>query len=133
MDTRTHIEKINDVHNEIAASFISHSSVVSQIRNALISELASGKKLDRDESINAGKELRKKVPRSSHAAWDVKPDRSEIVDMISEQEKTRIPELIPVRHQRMKGDVFIDAMEAFAKSYADQNEADYNVFLNSLK
>lgn len=101
MDTRTHIEKINDIQKKKVAPLISRSNIVSQIRNALINELASGKKLDRDESINAGKELRKKVPRSSHAAWDVKPDRSEIVDMISEQEKTRIPELIPVRHQRM--------------------------------
>lgn len=53
------------------------------------------------ESAAAGKALRKQVSRSSHGAWTVAADRPDIVDLLKDQEKNRIEELIPIRHDRM--------------------------------
>lgn len=47
----------DNIQNSITNSLISHSSAVRQIRDALVRELTSGKKLDREESIDAGKSL----------------------------------------------------------------------------
>jgi uncharacterized protein (DUF2252 family) len=48
-----------------------------------------------------GKELRKLVPRSSHATWEPAREREDPVDVLAEQDETRVPELVPVRYGRM--------------------------------
>lgn len=58
------------------------------------------------ESVSSGKELREKFPRSKQGEWDVKKNRTEGIDLIFEQEKDRIQELIPVRHERMAASAF---------------------------
>jgi len=45
--------------------------------------------------------LRAQVPRSSHAAWKPPPGRRDPVLILREQEPGRVPELVPIRHQRM--------------------------------
>lgn len=53
------------------------------------------------ERAGRGKAARKSCPRSSHAAWDPTADRPDPIDLLEAQAKTRIPELVPIRYQRM--------------------------------
>ena len=76
-------------------------SVVSRLRTALSSELHPQDHLDPDASRAAGKALRKQVPRSSHAAWTPSRDRARAMDLLRGQERNRVQELLPIRHQRM--------------------------------
>ncbi|WP_040767899.1 DUF2252 domain-containing protein [Tsukamurella sp. 1534] len=50
-------------------------------------------------STRSGKDLRKKVPRSSHAEFSA--DGRDVVEIIREQNASRIQELVPVRMSRM--------------------------------
>ena len=54
-----------------------------------------------EERRNAGKEARARVPRSSVEGWEPSPDRPDPVDLIEQQNATREPDLVPVRHGRM--------------------------------
>jgi uncharacterized protein (DUF2252 family) len=56
--------------------------------------------------LEQGKRLRTKVPREDHAAWDPPADRPDPVDILQEQAKTRIPELVPIRYGRMADSAF---------------------------
>jgi uncharacterized protein (DUF2252 family) len=49
----------------------------------------------------AGRALRKQVPRASQADWAPPRNRRDPVKILQAQEKTRVAELVPVRHQRM--------------------------------
>jgi uncharacterized protein (DUF2252 family) len=49
-----------------------------------------------------GKKLREKCPRSSHATWKAPPNRRDAVDLIEEANIGRLPELVPIRHGRMR-------------------------------
>jgi uncharacterized protein (DUF2252 family) len=53
------------------------------------------------ERAARGKMARAEVPRASHAEFDPGPDRPDPISLLVEQEKTRLPELVPVRHGRM--------------------------------
>jgi uncharacterized protein (DUF2252 family) len=48
-----------------------------------------------------GKELRKQIPPSSHSGWKPAADRPDPVALLEEQDVTREPDLVPVRHGRM--------------------------------
>ncbi len=54
-----------------------------------------------DERSQAGRALRKIVPRSSQAGWTAPPRRPDPVAQLVAQDKVRIPELVPIRHGRM--------------------------------
>jgi uncharacterized protein (DUF2252 family) len=45
--------------------------------------------------------LRTHVPRRIHATWEPLPDRRDPVVILREQEAERVPELLPIRHERM--------------------------------
>lgn len=60
----------------------------------------------REESLTDGKALRKSFPRSKQGSWKVRKDRSDGIDLIFEQEKNRIQELVPIRHERMAASPF---------------------------
>ena len=53
------------------------------------------------ERAARGKEARAAVPRESHAVFDPPPDRPDPIDLLEEQAKTRVPELVPIRRGRM--------------------------------
>lgn len=53
-----------------------------------------------------GKEIRKAVPRSSHAAWTPPADRADPVTLITDQNKDRLQFLVPIRHFRMAESAF---------------------------
>ena len=57
-------------------------------------------------TANVGKEARKLAPRSSQAEWTPGPDRVGPLEVLAEQDKTRVPELVPVRYGRMLASAF---------------------------
>lgn len=81
-------------------------NVLSGIRSYLKTEIMPSRKLSREESLEKGKTLRKQVKRSSHAGWTVTEERTEPIKILEEQEKDRVQELLPIRHERMKESAF---------------------------
>jgi uncharacterized protein (DUF2252 family) len=57
--------------------------------------------LSEAERIAKGKAARRDVPRSAHAGWEPDGKRPDPVDLLEEQAKTRVPELVPIRYGRM--------------------------------
>ncbi|MGA9373110.1 MAG: DUF2252 domain-containing protein [Solirubrobacterales bacterium] len=53
-----------------------------------------------------GKAARAKTPRSSHAFWEAGPERPDPVETLERQDRTRVPELVPIRHGRMLASAF---------------------------
>jgi uncharacterized protein (DUF2252 family) len=49
----------------------------------------------------AGRDARSKAPRSAHAHWSPPEDRPDPLAILEEQERTRVPSLVPIRHGRM--------------------------------
>jgi uncharacterized protein (DUF2252 family) len=54
-----------------------------------------------DERRAHGKEARKLAPPSAHSGWRPAADRPDPVALLEEQNLTRVPDLVPVRHGRM--------------------------------
>jgi uncharacterized protein (DUF2252 family) len=73
----------------------------------------------REERQAAGKEARKRVPRESHAGWEPWPGRPDPVDLLKEQAKSRVPELVQIRYGRMLVSPF-----SFSRGAALQMAAD---------
>jgi uncharacterized protein (DUF2252 family) len=59
-----------------------------------------------DERRAQGKEARDRTPPSSHAGWAAAADRPDPVGLLEEQNLTREPDLVPVRHGRMLASPF---------------------------
>jgi uncharacterized protein (DUF2252 family) len=59
------------------------------------------KHLSTAERVAHGKSARAELPRSAHAAWEPPPDRKSPVELLEQQAKTRVPELVPIRYGRM--------------------------------
>lgn len=53
-----------------------------------------------------GKAVRQEVPRASQALWDPPADRRDPVSILEEQARTRVRELVPLRHGRMLSSPF---------------------------
>ena len=49
----------------------------------------------------SGRAARNRTPRSSHGGWEPTAQRVDPVSLLEEQARSRVPELIPVRHARM--------------------------------
>jgi uncharacterized protein (DUF2252 family) len=54
-----------------------------------------------EERQGRGKEARSRTPLSSHTGWAAAADRSDPVALLEQQNGTREPDLVPVRHGRM--------------------------------
>ena len=54
-----------------------------------------------EERRARGEEARSRTPVSSHAGWAPAADRPDPVGLLQEQNRTREPDLVPVRHGRM--------------------------------
>ena len=59
-----------------------------------------------DYRRDAGKALRKEVPRSSHAEWSPAADRPDPIRLLEEQNRTRLQYLVPLRFARMAASPF---------------------------
>jgi uncharacterized protein (DUF2252 family) len=67
-------------------------------------EITTGEKpavTTRAERYAAGKALRSKVPRSSHAAWTPAADRPDPMSLLEESNRSRLQHLVPIRYGRM--------------------------------
>lgn len=53
------------------------------------------------EQRGVGRELRTKVPRSSHGAWCPPANRQDPLELLEASNRSRLPELVPVRNGRM--------------------------------
>jgi uncharacterized protein (DUF2252 family) len=54
-----------------------------------------------EERAARGKRARAEAPRASHAAWEPPSERTGPVELLEQQARTRIPELVPIRYGRM--------------------------------
>ena len=54
-----------------------------------------------DERKARGKAARSQIDPSGHAGWEPAADRPDPVALLEEQNTTREPDLVPVRHGRM--------------------------------
>ena len=96
------------------------------------SVLDQASRLTTDERRRSGRELRKRIPRSSFGGWQPAADRVDVVEQLAEQEVTRVAELIPVRHERMAVSPFTffrGAAKVFAADLADQPRSGLTVQL----
>ena len=62
--------------------------------------------LDVSRRVAKGRAARKAVPRSSHEVWDPSAPRRDPVGLLLDQETIRLPELVPIRHERMLASPF---------------------------
>jgi uncharacterized protein (DUF2252 family) len=53
-----------------------------------------------------GRQQRRVAPRLSHGQWEPPTDRPDPVDILHEQARTRVPDLVPIRHGRMAASPF---------------------------
>lgn len=54
----------------------------------------------------AGKALRTKIPRTSHAEWTPSANRPDPISILRHTDRGRLPELLPIRYGRMKQSPF---------------------------
>ena len=54
-----------------------------------------------DDRRAKGKQAQDRTPLSSHTGWTPAADRPDPVGLLEEQDATREPDLVPVRHGRM--------------------------------
>src|SRR5271166_331800 len=72
-----------------------------------------------DERRAKGAEWRRQVPLSAQAEWKAPANRADPVEILIEQGKSRIQELLPVRYARMKTGPFAFLRGAAAIMAAD--------------
>jgi len=70
------------------------------------SESSDGLESRRDR-YEAGKVIRRKVPRSRQAAWSLRRDRPDPLEILEDSDRSRVRQLLPIRYGRM-------ALSAFA-------------------
>jgi uncharacterized protein (DUF2252 family) len=58
------------------------------------------------ERVARGQAQRAEVPRSSHAEWSPPSNRRDPIDLLEEQAKTRVQDLVPIRYGRMLASPF---------------------------
>jgi uncharacterized protein (DUF2252 family) len=66
-----------------------------------------------------GRQARKQASRSSQASWAPGPDRVDPLQVLAEQDATRVPQLVPVRYGRMLASAFTFYRGAAAIMAAD--------------
>ena len=72
-----------------------------------------------DERRAEGAEWRRQVPLRAHSEWKVAANRTDPIEILIGQGKTRIAELLPIRYARMKADPFAFLRGAAAIMAAD--------------
>jgi uncharacterized protein (DUF2252 family) len=75
-----------------------------------------------DERAALGKAARRDAPRSGHADWEPRADRSDPVDVLDQQAAERLSELVPLRYARMLSSPFAFYRGAAAVMAADLAE-----------
>ncbi|HEY1445599.1 MAG TPA: DUF2252 family protein, partial [Acidimicrobiales bacterium] len=60
----------------------------------------------RAELLEAGRALRARVPRRSHSEWTATLDRRDPLEILTQSNANRLPDLVPVRNGRMMASPF---------------------------
>ena len=58
------------------------------------------------ERVARGRGARAAAPRSSHAVFEPGPHRADPIELLKSQDRTRVPELVPIRYGRMLASPF---------------------------
>lgn len=82
------------------------ASLIGKIWNFVAKDIAGSERYQEQQGRELGKAARKKVSRTQLGEWEVRPDRKDKIQLIFDQEKTRVQELLPVRHERMSASPF---------------------------
>jgi uncharacterized protein (DUF2252 family) len=77
------------------------TSTAKRSANGKVARIADTGLSTREELIERGRGLRKAVPRSSHGDWAPEPDRPDPVELLEISNRTRVPDLVPIRYGRM--------------------------------
>jgi uncharacterized protein (DUF2252 family) len=72
-----------------------------------------------EERMTAGKALRERVPRTSHAKWSPAPNRADPIALLKSSNSGRLTELLPIRYGRMRQSPFAFFRGAAAIMAAD--------------
>jgi len=83
------------------------------------SNAASAKPWSRAELYAAGKALREKTPRRSHAQWKPHAKRADPIEILIDSSQGRLPQLVPIRYGRMLQSPFTFYRGAAAVMAAD--------------
>jgi hypothetical protein len=75
-----------------------------------------------DDRRARGKQAQDRTPLSSHTGWTPATDRPDPVALLQEQDATREPDLVPVRHGRMLVSPFTFYRGAAKLMAADLND-----------
>jgi uncharacterized protein (DUF2252 family) len=67
---------------------------------------SSGRSASVSERAARGRALREAVPRAAHAGWRPPPDRPDPSVLLAAQDRHRVPELVPLRQERMRAGPF---------------------------
>jgi uncharacterized protein (DUF2252 family) len=59
-----------------------------------------------EERMRRGKALRDRIPRSSHGAWSAQAGRPDPIELLENSDRSRLPELLPIRYGRMRQSPF---------------------------
>jgi uncharacterized protein (DUF2252 family) len=73
---------------------------------ALRTTFAFGTYLTPDERRDRGKAARDAMPRKAQGVYEPAADRPDPISLLEEQEKSRMPALLPLRHERMGASAF---------------------------
>ena len=121
MDTKT---KVRKAEHDIARPDDEHPSAASRrsagkhrIEHSIVR--SNGEYLSAGERRAAGKALRDAVPRASHGDWKVPKDRRDPIELLTEANEGRLPQLIPIRFGRMAQSPFAFYRGAAAIMAAD--------------
>jgi uncharacterized protein (DUF2252 family) len=60
-----------------------------------------GEHLTRAERAARGKAARERAPRSNHGEWEASTERPDPVELLEDQARSRVAELVPIRYGRM--------------------------------
>ncbi len=80
---------------------------------------SSGPEPTVEERMAAGRLLREKVPRTSHASWAPAKNRPDPIQLLKRSDAGRLPELLPIRYGRMRLSPFAFFRGAAALMAAD--------------
>jgi uncharacterized protein (DUF2252 family) len=58
------------------------------------------------QRVSLGRDARTRVPRSSHGSFEPPTDRADPIGLLEQQAASRVPELIPIRYERMSASAF---------------------------
>jgi hypothetical protein len=58
------------------------------------------------ERVARGRNARAEVPRGSHAVFEPGTDRTDPIELLEREDRTRVPELVPIRYGRMLASPF---------------------------